>query len=76
MGKAKKLYLVILLTLIINDVCLYIRHLSSSKPHNIISFDLIVTRFDSGIVVNYSIIFVLFISFIYFVVNFFKSDNK
>lgn len=75
MGKLKKLFLVVLLTLIINDVCLYIRHFIYEKPKRIISFDLVVTRFDHGFIINYSIVFIFVVSFLYFIVNFFKSEK-
>ena len=75
MGKRRKLFLVVLLTLLINDVCIYIRHFLYAKPSKIISFDLIITRFDHGFIINYAIIFVLLVSFIYFIVNFFKIER-
>ncbi len=75
MARKKRLFLVVLLTLFIDDICNYINFFIEKRPTDIEAFDLIMIRFNTGTIVNYSVIFVLAISVIYFLLNFFSTDK-
>lgn len=76
MAKSKKLFLVILFTLFVSDICKYIKAWIQMGFNSIVSFDFLVTRFQYKVVVNKALIFLLAFSLIYFVFNFFKNDNE
>lgn len=75
MPKKNKLFLVIFLVLIINDICKYIHLLIFDKPRHILSFDFVVTRFDHGTIFNLSIIYLIFVSLLYFCLHFFDYTD-
>lgn len=76
MPKTKKLFLVVLFTLFVSDICKYIKMVIHSVANRVISFDIVITRFQNGFVINKAIIFLLSISVIYFMTHFFQNDNE
>lgn len=75
MPKSKKLFLVILFTLFVSDICKYIKIWAHQGVNNVVSFEVLITRFQHGVVLNKAVIFLLAISLIYFMTNFFRNDN-
>lgn len=75
MAKSKKLFLVMLFTLFVSDICKYIKIWVHQGKNSLISFEVLITRFQHGFVLNKAVIFLLVISLIYFMINFFRNDN-
>ena len=70
-----KLFLVMLFTLFVSDICKYIKIWVHQGKNSLISFEVLITRFQHGFVLNKAVIFLLVISLIYFMINFFRNDN-
>ena len=76
MAKSKKLFLVMLFTLLVSDICKYINAFKLFKLKGLVSFDLLITHSQNGFVINKAMIFLLTVSLLYFLVNFFRNDNE
>lgn len=76
MTRKKRLFIVVLLTLLIDDICRYINFFIEKHPTEIEAFDFVMMRFDSGTVINLAVIFVVIVSVIYFLLHFFSTEKN
>lgn len=76
MNMKKRLFSLIFLALFTSDVCSYIKVYIERPEAKIKTFNFLTTRFsDHFMIFNLSIIYFVFVSGIYFLINFFKKDK-
>ncbi len=69
----KRALVITFITLFIYDICSYIKYFILNDDYKIISVGFYKTIFDNKEVMHLSIIFLIFVSLIYFIKNFFKE---